>query len=86
MNDGPGGDSRLDPALRKRLLEESRTPWRGLRRLLWLALFASGGLGLFVMTFRLSAGDQVVISDLTIQVGAVVLFGFLLWFDRSRDS
>ncbi|MEC7249564.1 MAG: DUF3493 domain-containing protein [Cyanobacteriota bacterium] len=76
----------MDPALRKRLLEESRTPWRGLRRLLWLALFASGGLGLFVMTFRLSAGDQVVISDLTIQVGAVVLFGFLLWFDRSRDS
>ncbi|WP_370523209.1 photosystem II assembly family protein [Synechococcus sp. A15-60] len=54
--------------------------------MLWLALFASGGLGLFVMTFRLSAGDQVVISDLTIQVGAVVLFGFLLWFDRSRDS
>ena len=86
MNDGPGGDSRLDPALRERLLEESRTPWRGLRRLLWLALFASGGLGLFVMTFRLSAGDQVVVSDLTIQVGAVVLFGFLLWFDRSRDS
>ncbi|MEC8096636.1 MAG: DUF3493 domain-containing protein [Cyanobacteriota bacterium] len=76
----------MDPALRKRLLEESRTPWRGLRRLLWLALFASGGLGLFVMTFRLSAGDQVFISDLTIQVGAVVLFGFLLWFDRSRDS
>ena len=86
MNVGPGGDQRLDPALRERLLEESRTPWRGLRRLLWLALFASGGLGLFVMTFRLSAGDQVVISDLAIQVGAVVVFGALLWFDRSRDS
>ena len=38
------------------------------------------------MTFRLSAGDQVVISDLAIQVGAVVVFGALLWFDRSRDS
>ena len=37
------------------------------------------------MTFRLSAGDQVVISDLAIQVGAVVVFGSLLWFDRSRQ-
>ena len=76
----------LDPALKERLLRESRTPWRGLRRLLWVALFASGGLGLFVMSFRVSAGDNVVLTDLAIQVGAVVLFGGLLWFDRSRES
>ena len=73
-------------ALKERLLRESRTPWRGLRRLLWVALFASGGLGLFVMSFRVSAGDNVVLNDLAIQVGAVVLFGGLLWFDRSRES
>ncbi|MEB3159803.1 MAG: DUF3493 domain-containing protein [Synechococcus sp.] len=75
----------MDPALKERLLRESRTPWRGLRRLLWVALFASGGLGLFVMAFRISAGDSVVISDLAIQVGAVVVFGGLLWFDRSSE-
>ncbi|WP_071813692.1 DUF3493 domain-containing protein [Synechococcus sp. CC9311] len=75
----------LDPALKDRLLQEARTPWRTLRRLLWLALFASGGLGLFVMTFRVTAGDTVVVSDLVIQISAVALFGSLLWFDRTRE-
>nr|WP_232199048.1 DUF3493 domain-containing protein [Synechococcus sp. WH 7805] len=76
----------MDPAMRQRLLQESRTPWRGFRRLLWVALFGSGGLGLFVMAFRLSAGNPVVPSDLLIQIGAVVLFGSLLWFDRPRTE
>ncbi|ABI45508.1 conserved hypothetical protein [Synechococcus sp. CC9311] len=75
----------MDPALKDRLLQEARTPWRTLRRLLWLALFASGGLGLFVMTFRVTAGDTVVVSDLVIQISAVALFGSLLWFDRTRE-
>ncbi|NOL46067.1 MAG: DUF3493 domain-containing protein [Synechococcus sp. MIT S9220] len=72
--------------MRERLLRESRTPWRGLRRLLWIALFASGGLGLFVMSFSISAGTSDVGTDLAIQVGAVVLFGGLLWFDRDRGD
>ncbi|WP_370586763.1 DUF3493 domain-containing protein [Synechococcus sp. PROS-9-1] len=75
----------LDPELKARLLQEARTPWRSLRRLLWLALFASGGLGLFVMTFRVTAGNDVVLSDLVIQISAVALFGSLLWFDRTRE-
>ena len=83
---GQNPNGQLDPALRERLLKESRTPWRGLRRLLWIALFASGGLGLFVMSFRVSAGDSVVLSDLAIQIGAVMTFGGLLWFDRSKDG
>ncbi|MFL2511624.1 MAG: photosystem II assembly family protein [Synechococcus sp.] len=53
--------------------------------MLWLALFASGGLGLFVMTFRVTAGNDVVLSDLVIQISAVALFGSLLWFDRTRE-
>jgi hypothetical protein len=76
----------LDPELKARLLQEARTPWRSLRRLLWLALFASGGLGLFVMTFRVTAGNDVVLSDLFIQVSAVAVFGSLLWFDRTRET
>ncbi|MBC8168340.1 MAG: DUF3493 domain-containing protein [Synechococcus sp. ArSW.bin.68] len=75
----------MDPELKARLLQEARTPWRSLRRLLWLALFASGGLGLFVMTFRVTAGNDVVLSDLVIQISAVALFGSLLWFDRTRE-
>ncbi|MFM7311588.1 MAG: DUF3493 domain-containing protein [Cyanobium sp.] len=74
----------LDPALRERLLTEV-TPWRGLRRGLWLALTASAGLGLATMTLRLSAGEGVASSDLLIQVSALLIFGGLLWFDRNRD-
>ncbi|MFL2505541.1 MAG: DUF3493 domain-containing protein [Parasynechococcus sp.] len=75
----------LDPELRERLIRESQTPWRGLRRALWFALFASAGLGLFTMLFRLSAGSAVELGDVGIQGGALVLFASLLWFDRSRS-
>ena len=74
----------LDPALKARLLQEARTPWRGLRRGLWLAFTASGAVGLATMALRASAGEIVALSDLGIQVGALLLFGCLLWFDRNR--
>ncbi len=80
-----GGEHRLDPALRQRLLQEARTPWRGLRRALWVALTASAGLGLATMTMRLSAGEAVPSTDLLIQLAALSLFGGLLWVDRNRD-
>lgn len=80
-----GSGGQLDPALRQRLLQEARTPWRGLRRALWLALAASAGLGLATMSMRLSAGEMVASTDLLIQLAALVLFGGLLWFDRNRD-
>ena len=73
----------LDPELKARLLQEARTPCRGLRRALWLAFTASAGLGLATMTMRASAGSEVAGSDLLIQVGALVLFGVLLWRDRA---
>ncbi len=81
-----GRDRNLDPQLRLRLLEEAKTPWRGLRRGLWLALTASGGVGLAVMALRLSSGESVAPADLLIQIGAVVVFGGLLWFDRHRGG
>jgi hypothetical protein len=76
----------LDPAMKERLLAEMRTPWRGLRRALWFALVASAALGLATMAMRSSAGDAVPSTDWLIQVGALVVFGGLLWFDRTRDS
>lgn len=82
-----GGDSgRLDPALRERLLEEARTPWRGLRRALWLALTASGALGLATMAMRAAAGGELASGDLLIQLTALSVFGSLLWFDRNRSA
>ena len=78
-------DSRppLDPDLRARLLQEARTPWRGLRRGLWLAFTASAAVGLATMAMRSAGGEVVQSSDLLIQVSALALFGFLLWRDRS---
>jgi hypothetical protein len=76
----------LDPELRRRLLSEARTPWRSLRRALWFALVASASLGLTTMALRASAGIEVASADLLIQVGALGLFGGLLWFDRNRSS
>ncbi|MFM7085439.1 MAG: DUF3493 domain-containing protein [Cyanobium sp.] len=83
---GKGSVSRLDPALRQRLLEESRTPWRGLRRALWLALTASAALGLATMAMRWSAGGVVAPDDLLIQCVALLICGGLLAVDRRRDE
>jgi hypothetical protein len=75
---------RLDPAVAARLRRELQTPWRGLRRALWLALAASGGVGLAAMALRLASGQEVGSVDLLIQLAALVLFAGLLWFDRDR--
>jgi hypothetical protein len=74
----------IDPALKARLLQETRTPWRGLRRGLWVALAASGAVGLATMSMRLASGAEVASTDLLIQIGALGLFGSLFWLDRNR--
>jgi hypothetical protein len=76
--------SKLDPELRERLLQEARTPWRGLRRALWFALLASAAVGLATMAMRGGSGEVVPSSDWLIQVSALLVFGGLLWFDRQR--
>ncbi len=76
--------SKLDPALRERLLKESKSPLRGLRRGIWIALFGSATIGLFIMTARSASGESVSLSDASIQIGAFLLFSFLLWLDRPR--
>ena len=73
----------LDPQLKAKLQQELRTPWQSLRRALWIALEASAALGLVIMVLRLVGGEEVRPNDALIQTGAVVLFGYLLWKDRS---
>jgi len=82
----PDSRSSLDPELRARLLQEAKTPWRGLRRGLWLAFTASAAVGLATMAMRSAGGDVVPASDLLIQVGALSLFGLLLWKDRNVST
>ena len=76
--------SRLDPAMKARLLQEARTPWRSLRRAHWLALTASAALGLATMAMRSAAGSELASGDLLIQISALLICGGLLWFDRNR--
>jgi hypothetical protein len=77
--------SNLDPNLRARLLEESKNPYRGLRRAVWIALFGSAALGFFVMITNIVAGDNVSINDLAIQSSALLILGFLLFKDRNKQ-
>ncbi len=76
----------LDPELKARLLREARSPWRGLRRGLWIALAASAAVGLATMAMRSAAGGEVASGDLLIQISALAIFAGLLWFDRQRGS
>ena len=76
----------MDPNLRARLLKESKNPYRGLRRAVWIALFGSAALGLLIMVTNIIAGDTVSINDLAIQTSALVILGFLLFKDRSEEN
>ena len=79
-------ESNLDPNLRSRLLKESKNPFRGLRRAIWIALFGSAALGFFIMFSKIITGDTVSINDFAIQTSALVILGFLLFKDRNKAS
>jgi len=85
LNNPNKPESNLDPNLRARLLKESKNPYRGLRRAVWIALFGSAALGFFIMFTNIIAGEAVSINDLAIQTSALVILGFLLFKDRNND-
>ena len=76
----------MDPNLRARLLKETKNPYRGLRRAVWIALFGSAALGLFIMVTNIIAGDTASINDLGIQISALLILGFLLFKDRGKED
>ena len=67
------------------MLKESKTPFRGLRRAVWIALFGSAALGLFIMVTNIIAGDTVSVNDLAIQTSALLILGFILFKDRNKQ-
>ena len=75
----------MDPNLRARLLKESKNPFRGLRRAVWIALFGSAALGFFIMFSKIITGDVVSVSDFAIQTSALLILGFLLLKDRNKE-
>ena len=86
MTNSNRSQSNIDPKLRARLLKESKNPYRGLRRAVWIALFGSAALGFFIMLTNIIAGDTVSLSDLSIQSSAILILGFLLIIDRNKQD
>ncbi len=77
--------SKIDPELKKRLLKESQAPFKGLRKILWIAFSGSAFLGLLIMISRIASGIEFQQNNLLIQLGACIVFTTLLFFDRDKD-
>ena len=77
--------SKIDPELKKKLIKESQAPYKGLRRILWIAFSGSAFLGLFIMLSKIVNGSELQQNNLFIQLSACILFPTLLFFDRNKD-
>ena len=77
--------SKIDPELKKKLLKETQAPFKGLRRILWIAFSGSAFLGLLIMLSRIGVGNEIQQNNLFIQIGACMLFPILFFLDRNKD-
>ena len=77
--------SKIDPELKKKLLKESQTPFKGLRRILWIAFSGSAFLGLLIMLSKIASGSELNQNNLLIQIGACILFPTLSLLDGNKD-
>ena len=78
--------SKIDPELKKKLLKESQTPFKGLRRILWIAFSGSAFLGLLIMLSKIASGNELQLNNLLIQLGACFIFPTLIFLDRNKDQ
>ena len=78
--------SKIDPELKKKLLKESQAPFKGLRRILWVAFSGSAFLGLFIMLSKIASGNEFQQNNLLIQLGACIFFPLLLFLDRNKED
>ena len=76
--------SKIDPELKKKLLKETQTPFKGLRRILWLAFTGSAFLGLIIMISKFASGNEVQQNNFLIQIAACIIFPSLLFIDRNK--
>ena len=77
--------SKIDPELKKKLLKESQSPFKGLRRILWIAFSGSAFLGLLIMLSKIFSGSELQPNNLIIQIFASIIFPTLLFLDRDKD-
>ena len=76
--------SKIDSELKKKLLKESQAPFKGLRRILWITFSGSAFLGLLIMLSKIASGNEIQQNNLLIQLGACLLFPFLLFIDKKE--
>ncbi len=76
----------LDPKLREKLLNESKNPFKGIRKVIWIALTASAGIGLLIMGLRSLAGENVLFNDFVIQLSAFLIFLTFIVLDRTKSE
>ena len=77
--------SKIDPELKRKLLKESQSPFKGLRKILWIAFSGSAFLGLLIMLSKIASGSELQLNNLLIQLGACIIFPSLLFFDRNKN-
>ena len=77
--------SKIDSELKKKLLKETQAPFKGLRRILWIAFSGSAFLGLLIMLAKITSGGELSPNNLLIQLAACILFPTLLFFDKNKD-
>ena len=77
--------SKIDPDLKKKLLRETQNPFKGLRRILWIAFTGSAFLGLLIMLSQIASGSEFQANNLLIQLCACILFPTLLFFDKNKN-
>ena len=77
--------SKIDSELKKKLLKETQAPFKGLRRILWIAFSGSAFMGLLIMLSKIASGNELQQNNLLIQVVACIVFPTLLFLDRNKD-
>ncbi|MEM6400552.1 MAG: DUF3493 domain-containing protein [Cyanobacteria bacterium P01_D01_bin.116] len=80
---------KLDPQMYARLKAEAASPYRGLRKFVYLSFSASGLIGAFIFVLQLLAQKtslEVGLPSLALQLGVVALMVFLWRWEDSREE
>ena len=77
----------IDPELYRRLKAEAESPYRSLRKFVYLACAGSGFIGGVVFLAKLAAGRDLAttIPNLALQSGVVALMLWLYQIDRDKS-
>ncbi|HEY9728611.1 MAG TPA: DUF3493 domain-containing protein [Chroococcales cyanobacterium] len=77
----------LSPEKYARLIAEAKAPYRGLRKVIYVAFGASGAIGAVVFLSALAAGREVTtaLPNLALQIGVVALMVWLFRLEQRAE-